>query len=240
MATALVVVLCLAASVESHGADLEFVVDRSDGAVFIRSTALTSQVFDGYSVSSAGGSLDVGSWTRVTDSYDLSGDQSVDSTANWFILGASVSNVAEASPDEGSASLAAGQVVSLGNLFNTGLAEDWSVTTSSNGVTSDPFAAAFRNLKADYDADLDVDQDDYGVFAATFGSTIDLRADGNGDGIVNAIDYTIWRDSPSLSLAPAQLPALIRAGGIAIPEPAAALLVGLAILGVSSRACCRG
>lgn len=213
----------------ASGSEIEFIVDRADGAVYIRNTASTARVFDGYSIESPGESLIVGAWSSVADNYDLSGNQSVDSTANWFVLGTpTAENVAEASPVEGSGSLAPGQVVSLGLFFDTNLFEGLIVTTSANGTTSDPFLAFFRNLEADYDADLDVDEDDYGIFADTFGSTIDPRADGNNDGVVDAIDYTVWRDSPSLSLATtAGLPASL---GSAIPEPASAWMAGLALL----------
>ncbi len=46
----------------------------------------------------------------------------------------------------------------------------------------------------DFDSDGVVDEDDYLVWRATYGSTTDLRADGNADGVVNAADYTVWRD----------------------------------------------
>jgi hypothetical protein len=39
-------------------------------------------------------------------------------------------------------------------------------------------------------------------------------ADGNGDGVVNAADYTLWRDNVSV-------------GGVSVPEPSA---LGLAIV----------
>ncbi|MEO0532086.1 MAG: PEP-CTERM sorting domain-containing protein, partial [Planctomycetota bacterium] len=106
---------------------------------------------------------------------------------------------------------------------------------------TDPFVADFRTLTADYDGDLDVDLDDHGVFVSTFGSTIDLRADGNNDGVVNAIDYTIWRDSEELVLEANAVPAIAFAGaanfgGTSIPEPASGLLaLGLAAAGLSSR-----
>jgi hypothetical protein len=45
----------------------------------------------------------------------------------------------------------------------------------------------------DYDADLDVDSNDYQVWRAGFGGTIDLSADGNGNGVVDIADYVVWR-----------------------------------------------
>lgn len=235
VAFALTMAACSVAGT-AWASDIEFVVDRADGAIYIRNTADTTQVFDGYSIESPGESLIVAGWSSVTDNYDASGNQSVDSTADWFVLGTpSAGNVAEASPIEGSGSLAAGQVVSLGLFFDTNLLEGLIVSTSANGTTSDQFLAFFRNLEADYDADLDVDADDYGIFSTTFGSTVDLRADGNNDGIVDAADYTVWRDSPSLSLSSASLVADLPASlGTAIPEPAAVWLAGFAVATLSS------
>ncbi len=46
----------------------------------------------------------------------------------------------------------------------------------------------------DYDLDGDVDLDDYTTWKSTFNSTTLLNADGNGNGIIDAGDFVIWRD----------------------------------------------
>jgi hypothetical protein len=46
----------------------------------------------------------------------------------------------------------------------------------------------------DYDLLGNVDEPDYAVWAAGYGATAIHAADGNLDGVVNAADYTIWRD----------------------------------------------
>ncbi|MEM9660415.1 MAG: hypothetical protein AAF961_18785, partial [Planctomycetota bacterium] len=50
-----------------------------------------------------------------------------------------------------------------------------------------------------------VDDADYEVWRAAFGSTSDLAADGNRNGRVDAGDYTIWRDNLG-AVAPAAVP----------------------------------
>ena len=72
-------------------------------------------------------------------------------------------------------------------------------------------------LAGDYDHNGVIDALDYGVWLTTYGSTVaaGAGADGNGDGSVNAADYTIWRDA--ISLQPA----------IAVPEPGATAMVGM-------------
>jgi hypothetical protein len=49
----------------------------------------------------------------------------------------------------------------------------------------------------DYDRSGAVGRQDHAVWAAQYGSTsgFGLVADGNGDGVVNAADYTVWRDN---------------------------------------------
>src|SRR4051812_32003978 len=52
----------------------------------------------------------------------------------------------------------------------------------------------------DYDGDRDVDRADYNLWKSTFGTSrifFGSGADGNLDGLVNAADYTVWRNSKS-------------------------------------------
>jgi hypothetical protein len=48
-------------------------------------------------------------------------------------------------------------------------------------------------LPGDYNGDGVVGAADYTVWRNTSGSTSDLRADGNGDGMVDALDYAVWK-----------------------------------------------
>jgi hypothetical protein len=72
-------------------------------------------------------------------------------------------------------------------------------------------------LAGDYDHNGVVNELDYNIWSATYGATVTPGggADGNGDGFINAADYTVLRDS--MSLAPA----------IAVPEPGAAQMAGM-------------
>ena len=67
----------------------------------------------------------------------------------------------------------------------------------------------------DYDADGDVDANDYGVWRSAFGSATILYgsgADGNFDGVVDAADYVVWRKSLADSAASAAAASCRRAG----------------------------
>ena len=46
----------------------------------------------------------------------------------------------------------------------------------------------------DYDQNGVVEQNDYVVWSSLYG-TNNASADGNGDGLVDGADYTIWRDN---------------------------------------------
>lgn len=58
-------------------------------------------------------------------------------------------------------------------------------------------------LPGDYNQDGVVDDTDLGLWGATFGSTTDLRADGNGNNIVDIADYLIVRNNMGAMLPPA-------------------------------------
>ncbi|MEM6854757.1 MAG: hypothetical protein AAF593_10160, partial [Planctomycetota bacterium] len=77
-------------------------------------------------------------------------------------------------------------------------------------------------LAGDYNGNGTVDAADYTVWADNFGSTTLLDADGNGNGVVDAADYTIWADNFGASNASAQ-------GFVLIPEPASLALLALGV-----------
>lgn len=77
---------------------------------------------------------------------------------------------------------------------------------------------------ADYDIDADVDLNDYNVWKSTLGSTTDARADGNGNGIVDAADYVMWRKAFG--------PTGASVVGI-VPEASTAILLLLAAIHIS-------
>jgi len=71
-------------------------------------------------------------------------------------------------------------------------------------------------LPGDFDADGDVDDADYGVWTAQYGSA-GSAADGNGDGVVDGADYTLWRDNYGAGVA-----------SVAVPEPGSVGLLAMA------------
>jgi glucose/arabinose dehydrogenase len=83
-------------------------------------------------------------------------------------------------------------------------------------------------IKGDYDIDGDVDDDDAAVWRSTFGSNLLLAADGNGNGVVDAADYVVWRKAKAeaelaaaavVTAAPTQLsPSVTPVAGAAVVD----------------------
>lgn len=96
------------------------------------------------------------------------------------------------------------------------------------------FLESSQTLPGDYNADGVVDAADYTLWRDSEGQTgVGLPADGNGDGQINQGDYLVWRDNFGQG-DPA-------AGASAAPEPAAgALGAGLLVIAAARRRQRRG
>ncbi|MGL4512623.1 MAG: hypothetical protein ACRCT8_05985 [Lacipirellulaceae bacterium] len=105
---------------------------------------------------------------------------------------------------------------------------------SPSGVASASGVSTFDNLylaledKAvavvgDYTGDGKVNAADYTVYRDTLGSTTDLRADGNGNSVIDAGDYGVWVANYGTGAAAAT----------AIPEPAALVALASGLLAAS-------
>ncbi len=83
------------------------------------------------------------------------------------------------------------EVVDTQGDYNEG--SNWQHSAFPHGT---PGAGPNDLLHGDYDRDNDVDNDDWTYWVAQFGVTdgIGLFADGNVNGVVDAADFTVWRD----------------------------------------------
>ncbi len=101
--------------------------------------------------------------------------------------------------------------------------EDWQAPVGmGSGPVHGPIAS--RRYPGDANADGQVTDADYAIWADTYLSTTDLRAEWNGDNQVTNADYTLWADNYGLGVG---------AGSIAVPEPATLSLLaigGLALI----------
>ena len=75
-------------------------------------------------------------------------------------------------------------------------------------------------VQGDYNGDTIVDAQDYYVWRSGFGSAVSsgTGADGNGNGMIDAADYVVWRNSLSAGTGSGSL------AGASVPEPSSAAL----------------
>lgn len=103
-------------------------------------------------------------------------------------------------------------------------------TLTLSGVSQAELLLDRRPLDlADFNGDGIVDAADYSVWRASLGSTFDLRADANGDGTVTEADYHRWRADYGLTT---QL-----AAAASVPEPSSLAFLLLALASFSMRLC---
>ena len=85
----------------------------------------------------------------------------------------------------------------------------------------------------DYNGDGLVDAGDYIVWRRTLGTTANLSADGNGNRVIDATDYGVWRANFGQTVGSAS----ITGANAAVPEPATIVLLMLAAAGWCLRRC---
>ena len=99
---------------------------------------------------------------------------------------------------------------------------DWDVLYNTNSVVLAVVAGAA--VPGDYNQNGVVDAADYTVWRDTLGSTTNLAANGNGNSAIDAGDYGVWKQNFGSAGAASSSTS-------AVPEPGSAMLLALAILG---------
>lgn len=117
--------------------------------------------------------------------------------------------------------------VNAGSPFDT-----LPVRNYTSGTITKPNLVTFNSIlplnipAGDFNFDGKVDAADLAVWKADFGSTTKAEADGNGDGVVNGADYLVWQRTFGQNFG-----APVAAAVAAVPEPAAATLALMAVVG---------
>lgn len=144
-------------------------INRANGVGTLKNLTTNAITWDYFDIQSAGSSLNPSGWSSLDD-------QNVDGANTWIEAGGSTAgHLAEASL-LGSHMMMPGQTISLGSLYNNGVnAEDLRFSIRREGG---PLNRTYDQL-------------------VTYIGTAPAGAIGdyNDDGVVNAADYTKWRDN---------------------------------------------
>ena len=217
-------------------------VDTVTGEASIRNNTGESIFIDYYEIFSddgLGASLQPGDsdWASLQD-QDLSGFPAGNGSGNgWEEADSSSSSVLAESYLTGNSELVDGANVSLGELFDTAAAQDLTFRYAAVAGSAVP-------LDGDYNGDGVVDAIDYAQWRDTLGDTVAAGegADGNGDGTINTGDYDLWKANFGNEGGPIGVGVLTTgfvryvtpsATAAGAPEPASAILVSLATVGIA-------
>jgi hypothetical protein len=209
---------------------LDLVIDRATGGVTLRTFGSTDIVLAGLRLKSAAGSLDPSDWLSITDHYDANSGGAIDGSDAWLKLSQKATDLSEAT--FGTGTVAPGPGVSLGSVFRLGAVED------IQAEYADPITQKAKHVHVRYTNVAPADL---------------LPGDFNDDGVVNAADYTVWRDNLGAAVA---MPNEVSSNGrvsqedydtwraaygssaestqaVATPEPGALSILVLAIVAMS-------
>ena len=170
------------------------------GEIQLRNKNASPLVFDYFSIQSDGGTLDPAPsvWRSISDTYDASGNGFIDPSQNWTKLASTAVELTEGVFTGSGGTLLANRAISLGNIWNPLAPFDLEVDIESNGM---PITVTVEYaLTGDYFRDGVVDQLDYNLWRQNAGSTTSLDADGNLNGVIDAADFVLWRDNLGLSI----------------------------------------
>jgi hypothetical protein len=231
---------------EARAANLTLQLYPLTGEMRLSNAGSTPIQFIYYEINSPSGGLNSadGVWTSISDTYDVSGNGFIDPANNWTELPVNTTKLAEGAFFGPGGSLPAYRSIGLGHVWDPNVASAASIVPNfvqAQGQNPVPMDKELI-VDGDYDTSLLVDQQDYAFWRILFGSTTNPMADGNHNGVVDAADYTIWRDHLGAHYFGAGLGAASGGGALAsaaVPEPEGAALALLACSGVFSWRVCR-
>jgi hypothetical protein len=185
-------------------------------------------------------------WTHLAASFDFDSGEIV-LYKNGVLLEAGETNVAawQLTPDKDRTSATNSGGVKIGGSFPNNLREQ----NPFNGRVDELMAfdkvlsprevfalhRAISSPPGDYNRDGVVDAADYTVWRDTMGSTADLCADGDFSGVIDGSDYAVWTNN----LAGPGAPSLAAIGSPSVPEPTAFALAATLLMadGLLGRVC---
>ena len=205
--------------------NLVLLVDPVDGDAILQNQSNLSVSIDGYTIHSDSGSLlpNDSDWLSLEDQ----------GTATWRESGETANDLSELLPT-GSASLSGGITFNLGSPFKTmasGGMEDllFSYLLPGDSEFTDGVVVYrdvnFMSVDGDYNGDGVVNAADYTVWRDTLGSSVPMgtAADGDGDGIIDEDDYDEWRSNFGADSSGSLVQS--STGSAEVPEPSACMFM---------------
>ncbi len=201
-------------------------VNRGTGAAVLRNNSSGPVAWNYLDIRSAGGGLNPTGW----NSFD---DQNIDGARTWTEAGGSSKTQLVEASLLGSHTLDVGQSIAVGTLYNplSGL-ENLDFEIRREGGPADrtydqlvSYVGVSIAVDGDYNADGVVNAADYTVWRDALGQNVTLPNENATPGSVTQEDYAVWASNYGRSAG--------MATAVSVPEPTAALLTlsSLAILG---------
>jgi hypothetical protein len=221
--TLLTALFVLVIAAHSQALNLTVQLFPLTGEVRLRNTSAAAVPFAYYSITSPSGALSNNSsiWKSISDNYDASGNDFIDAVEDWTKLSAVPTQLTEGVFTGVGGSLPAFRSLSLGYIWNPALDPSPDLAFDIREPSSTPIATTVvRALDGDYNAGLGVGPFDYDLWRQTYGSTTNLAADGNINGVVDLPDYIIWRNNLGIALPGAGSGSGSGLSVSIVPEPA--------------------
>ncbi|RIK75129.1 MAG: hypothetical protein DCC67_15640, partial [Planctomycetota bacterium] len=189
-------------------------VDPTNGAAQLRNTSSFTVQVDGYTISSAAGSLTPGTWNSLDDQNAAGGD--------WRQSPGALNRLSELKRASFT-TLAPGAAFDLGTIFNPSKAKDlvfqylrFGQSQPSDGRVL--FSPISSQIPGDFNDDGLVNAADLAIWRTAFGSNANGDADNDGDS--DGADFLTWQRHVGGAASGAA-----HGSAAAIPEPCALVLV---------------
>jgi hypothetical protein len=219
---------------------LKLVVNTLTGVVTLANDSGSGFDIDSYEILSPSSSLDPAGWSSLQQ-QDFEGNGAPGTGNGWEVAGGVGADQLIESYLLGSSVFSDGASVSLGQAFDhdkIGVQQDLQFLYHEVGTGGFLRTGLVEYVQIAVDGDYNqngiVDAADYTVWRNTLGSTTDHRADGDGNGTVQQADYTYWKSRFGNTSGSGS-----GSSAAAVPEPGTLGLLGLlAIALVLGSRCC--
>lgn len=207
--------------------NISLTVDPTTGEGQIGNPTATEMSIDGYTITSAGSLLD--SWSGLENNPSASDWQKSESSSS--------TRLTETNPtSESSLTTSNGNLLSLGTIFNTALGEAGqdlvfeylpanSVAPITGGVVYETITGGGGGSTGDYNGNGVVDAADYTLWADNLG-TSNLLANDDIGGLITEAHYLQWKNNFGNTVGSGN------AAAAAVPEPSSVCLLFLGCIGM--------